>query len=82
MHEQYATQGIAVFAFDQRGFGRTALEAEEQMGKPGALYGKTGWNAQLCDMEHWVKHVKNRYPTHPVFLMGHSMVSALFPEVR
>ena len=72
MHGVYASRGITVFAFDQRGFGRTALDAEAKTGK--SLYGKTSWREQLGDTEWWIKHVNDRYPTLPVFLMGHSMV--------
>lgn len=72
MHGVYATRGITVFTFDQRGFGRTALDAEAKTGH--SLYGKTSWPEQLCDIEWWIKHVQDRYPSLPVFLMGHSMV--------
>ena len=75
MHGEYAARGLTVFTFDQRGFGRTALDAEARAGTPGALYGKTGWREQLGDIEWWVRHVRDQYPALPVFLMGHSMVS-------
>ncbi|KAI0740987.1 lysophospholipase [Earliella scabrosa] len=75
MHGVYASRDIVVFAFDQRGFGRTALDAEAKSGL--ALYGKTSWKEQLSDIEWWVKHVKDQFPALPVFLMGHSMGGAL-----
>ncbi|KAI0697414.1 lysophospholipase [Cerioporus squamosus] len=75
MHGVYASRGITVFAFDQRGFGRTALDAEAKTGQ--SLYGKTSWREQLSDIDWWVKHVKDQYPALPVFLMGHSMGGAL-----
>ena len=75
MHGEYAARGLTVFTFDQRGFGRTALDAEARAGTPGALYGKTGWREQLGDIEWWVRYVRDQYPALPVFLMGHSMVS-------
>ncbi|RDX40014.1 lysophospholipase [Lentinus brumalis] len=75
MHGVYATRGITVFAFDQRGFGRTAFDAEAKTGK--SFYGKTSWREQLDDIDWWVKHVKDQYPALPMFLMGHSMGGAL-----
>ncbi|PIL33650.1 hypothetical protein GSI_04273 [Ganoderma sinense ZZ0214-1] len=75
MHGVYAARGITVFAYDQRGFGRTALDAEGRTGRK--LYGKTSWRQQLADIEWWIKHVQDRHPTLPVFLMGHSMGGAL-----
>ncbi|KAH9935216.1 lysophospholipase [Epithele typhae] len=77
MHGEYAARGVTVFTFDQRSFGRTALDAEERARTPGALYGRTSWREQLGDIEWWVRHVKDRYPGLPVFLMGHSMGGAL-----
>ncbi|KAH9909432.1 lysophospholipase [Epithele typhae] len=77
MHGEYAARGVTVFTFDQRGFGRTALDAEERARTPGALYGRTSWREQLGDIEWWVRHVKDRYPGLPVFLMGHSMGGGL-----
>ena len=71
-HGVYASRGINVFAFDQRGFGLTALDRENKSKE--SKYGKTSWNDQLADIEYWVKHVKNQYPKLPVFLLGHSMV--------
>ncbi len=79
MHGVYATRGITVFAFDQRGFGRTALDAEAKTGK--SFYGKTSWREQLDDIDWWVKHVKDQYPALPVFLMGHSMVRTFSDSV-
>ncbi|KAI1782479.1 lysophospholipase [Ganoderma leucocontextum] len=75
MHGVYAAREITVFAFDQRSFGWTALDAEAKTGQ--TLYGKTSWPQQLADIEWWIKHVKDRHPNLPVFLMGHSMGSAL-----
>ena len=72
MHGVYASRGITVFAFDQRGFGQTALEAEGKTGQH--LYGKTSWSQQLADIEWCIKHVQDLHPNVPVFLMGHSMV--------
>ncbi|PIL33649.1 hypothetical protein GSI_04272 [Ganoderma sinense ZZ0214-1] len=71
-HGVYASRGVTVFAYDQRGFGRTALDQAHR--SAGGGYGRTSWHAQLGDIEWWVRHVKKEYLDVPVFLMGHSMV--------
>ncbi|KAI6046316.1 alpha beta-hydrolase [Pisolithus marmoratus] len=71
----WSARGIAVFAFDQRGFGRTALDLENK--SKTSSYGKTSWKEQLEDIEWAVKHVKNEFGTMPVFLYGHSMGGGL-----
>lgn len=77
-HGEYASQGITVFTYDQRGFGRTALDHPNK--SKHSAYGKTSWPDQLSDIEFWVKHLKSEYSELPLFLKGHSMVSA-FPDV-
>ena len=73
----YAARGIAVFAYDQRGFGQTA------MGKDGKsqskLYGRTSGEEQAQDIEWAIAHVKAGLAKDgvPVFLMGHSMGGGL-----
>ncbi len=71
-HGVYASRGIIVFAFDQRGFGLTALDPKDKSKE--SKYGKTSWNDQFADIEWWLKYLKEQHPTLPVFLMGHSMV--------
>lgn len=73
-HSRLAEQGITVFSYDQRGFGRTALDAEHK-GKDSA-YGKTNWNAALEDLDWAVQHAHKQHPELPVFIMGSSMVSS------
>lgn len=72
----FPKRGITLFAYDQRGFGRTALDKQRKSKDSG--YGKTSWREQLGDMEHWVKWLVKEYPDVPVFLMGHSMVSDIY----
>ena len=72
-HSLCASKGVTVFAFDQRGFGRTALDTAHKSKK--SAFGKTNLHDQLSDIEFWLKHLKNEYPNLPVFTMGHSMVS-------
>ena len=71
-HGEYAARGITVFAYDQRGFGRTALD---KTGKSAhSSYGRTSWREQLADVEWWVRHLGKEHAGVPLFLMGHSMV--------
>ncbi|TBU27908.1 lysophospholipase [Dichomitus squalens] len=74
-HAEYAKRGITVFTYDQRGFGRTALDKEKKSKE--SAYGKTSRVEQLRDIEWWVKHVKREFQGLPVFLMGHSMGGGL-----
>ena len=62
-----------MFAFDQRGFGKTAQKKENGGGKG---YAKTSWKEQLEDIEWAVKHGRELEGCKdiPVFLLGHSMV--------
>ncbi len=71
-HGVYASKGITVFTYDQRGFGRTALDKDNK--SKDSAYAKTSWHDQFSDIEFWLKHLKKEYPELPLFLMGHSMV--------
>ncbi|KAI0795142.1 lysophospholipase [Abortiporus biennis] len=75
IHIKYPLRGITLFSFDQRGFGRTALDQHNK--SSGSSYGKTSWQWQLGDIEYFVKHLKEEYPGVPLFLMGHSMGGGL-----
>ena len=48
-HGAFAARGVAVFTYDQRGFGRTALDGAYR--SKGSAYAKTSWREQLADME-------------------------------
>lgn len=72
-HPLIAKCGIAVFAYDQRGFGLTAQD--DKMKSKGSAYGKTSWKDQMGDIAWAVEHAKEEFKGVPVFLMGHSMVS-------
>lgn len=67
-----AQDGVAVFAFDQRGFGRTAMDVKNK--SAGSAYGKTNWKEQENDIQWAVGEAKKKFPDVPTFLMGHSMV--------
>nr|VWP00378.1 Protein kinase C (EC [Ganoderma boninense] len=74
-HGVYAARGIAVVAFDQRGFGRTGMDAARR--SAGSAYCKTSFAEQLADIEWAVRLVRARMPGLPLFLMGHSMGGGL-----
>ncbi|KZT69648.1 lysophospholipase [Daedalea quercina L-15889] len=70
-HRYWQTEDITIFTFDQRGFGRTALDAEHK--SKDAAYGKESFEDKMRDVEFWVRHVKSQHPDLPLFLAGHSM---------
>jgi len=70
-HRIWASRGFTVFCYDQRGFGRTALDTKHK--SKTSSYGKTCLNDQMNDVEWWVQYLKSEYPGVPLFLMGHSM---------
>lgn len=72
-HPLLSQREIAVFAFDQRGFGKTALDTEGNKSKDSA-YGKTSWSEQMMDISWAIEHAKKTFSGVPTFLMGHSMV--------
>jgi acylglycerol lipase len=77
-HPLISARGIAVFAFDQRGFGLTAQDTTGKKSKDSS-YGKTSWKEQMADIEWAVGHAKKTFEGVPLFLMGHSMVSENTP---
>ncbi|KAG6861701.1 hypothetical protein C0995_013270 [Termitomyces sp. Mi166 len=72
-HPLLCQHEIAVFAFDQRGFGKTALDIEGSKSKDSA-YGKTSWSEQMADISWAIEHARKTFSGVPMFLMGHSMV--------
>ncbi|KAI0046863.1 alpha beta-hydrolase [Auriscalpium vulgare] len=68
---QWPQRGITVFAFDLRGFGRTALDAAHR--SPDSAYGKTNWRLQLADVDWWAQHLLKENANVPIFLMGNSL---------
>src|ERR1700722_2555154 len=73
VHTAWAAHGIPVCAFDQRGFGRTALDAAHK--STDSAYGKTNCELQMEDVQWalgWAKGVVGEGV--PLFWMGHSMV--------
>ncbi|TFY58864.1 hypothetical protein EVJ58_g6143 [Rhodofomes roseus] len=74
-HRYWQTKDITVFTFDQRGFGRTALDVKHK--SKDASYGKETFEDQMRDIEFWVRHVKKEHPDLPLFLAGQSMGGGL-----
>ncbi|CDO77813.1 hypothetical protein BN946_scf184722.g5 [Trametes cinnabarina] len=70
IHPKFAQHGFTVFAYDMRGFGRTALDAEHRSADE--YYGKTNRLLEITDLEWWVEHVAREYPKVPIFLLGYS----------
>lgn len=75
IHAALAQRHIMVFAYDLRGYGRTALDPSNR--SPGVAYSKTTRALEHKDLEWWVKHVATLNPRLPLFLMGYSGVSSL-----
>jgi acylglycerol lipase len=64
-----AARGIAVYGFDQRGWGRSA-SVKSQLGDSGPT------TTVLADIKAFLNHVDSAKETSPLFLMGHSMGGA------
>jgi acylglycerol lipase len=79
IHPLFANRGITVFCYDQRGFGKTALDKENK--SKDSVFGRTTWKDQAADIEWAIKHARNEFGELPTFLMGHSMVRQ-FPSLR
>jgi len=75
VHNRWADRGFVVFTFDQRGFGRTALDTKKS---PSSVYGRTGDADQISDIEWALRVAQEANPTVPLFLMGHSMVRSAY----
>jgi alpha-beta hydrolase superfamily lysophospholipase len=65
-------QGIAVYAHDQRAHGKAVTNLHAI-----GLGEKDWFNKQVDDMHILMVHLKNNWPKHKVFLLGHSMGSFL-----
>lgn len=79
LYQLVTRQGIAVFAFDQRGYGLTGQGRKEKSRGSPSMYGKTTWKDQMRDIAWAVKHMKEKFENKPLFLMGCSSVS--YPDI-
>lgn len=64
---EFAKQGLDVFAWDQRGFGQSNNGDKSLNGRTG------GWPQVFSDIDMMVSRQKHK--ERPLFLFGHSMVS-------
>ncbi len=65
--------GYAVYANDHRGHGKTAGSVENL----GFFCEEDGWQKVVDDLKLLSHHVKEKHPTIPLFVLGHSMGSFL-----
>lgn len=65
--------GFAVYASDHRGHGKTAGSEE----KLGHFSDNDGWNKVVNDLKQVSKHIKEKHPDLPFYILGHSMGSFL-----
>lgn len=71
--EFFADSGIAVFAHDQRGHGKTAVTDEEY----GCWEPEVEWENVMTDIHQFTSIIQKKYPEVPYFILGHSMGSFL-----
>lgn len=71
--EYLCDRGIAVYANDHRGHGKTAGSPDDL----GYFADRGGWIKVVTDMRSLTKIIRRDYPGEPVFLFGHSMGSFL-----
>jgi alpha-beta hydrolase superfamily lysophospholipase len=64
--------GYIVYAYDQRGHGRTAAVPEKA-----GIAGPDGWNGMVKDARQMTDLIRQQHPDLPLFLFGHSMGSLL-----
>lgn len=65
-----AASGYALFALDQRGHGKTA-----EQGIIGQFAEQDGWQKVIGDLASLNHHIRQLYPSLPIYLLGHSMGS-------
>lgn len=68
-----ANEGIAVYANDHRGHGKTAGHVDNV----GYFADKNGWDLVIEDIHKFTELIKKDHPGIPFFLFGHSMGSLL-----
>jgi alpha-beta hydrolase superfamily lysophospholipase len=70
--EALTAAGFAVYAYDQRGHGRTAGEGERMV-----FADEGGWQKVVDDVGSAAELARSEHPSLPFFLIGHSMGSTI-----
>ncbi|KAF8342948.1 Alpha/Beta hydrolase protein [Cantharellus anzutake] len=82
---QWIARGVSVFAFDQRGFGRTANDRWHNGASKGEelseavveeRYSVSSWEQQMNDLAFFIRRERERVGDVPIFLVGYSMGGA------
>ena len=85
-HLMIAANGFIVFTYDQRGFGRTALDGEQTRRSAHVMvkYGRTSARNVFEDTAWWVRYALQSLSKEGqrVFLMGYSAVRAHIARCR
>ncbi|MEB0091764.1 alpha/beta hydrolase [Pseudomonas sp. CCI4.2] len=68
--EALSAEGFALYAPDQRGHGETAAH-----GTLGHYADEQGWSKVVGDLASLSQYIRQKHPSVPIFLMGHSMGS-------
>ncbi|WP_307337641.1 alpha/beta fold hydrolase [Metabacillus malikii] len=71
--EKLVSENIVVIGNDHRGHGETGRNS----GKLGFIAEENGFERIVLDVKELNEHIHHKYPTVPVFLLGHSMGSFL-----
>lgn len=66
-------EGIAVYANDHRGHGKSIPQGQV----PGHMADRDGWNKAVDDLDLLNAEISRRHPDTPIILLGHSMGSFL-----
>lgn len=69
-------EGYAVYAYDQRGHGKSIADPSEQ----GFYADENGWQKLIGDALTLNQHIAKAHPGHPILLFGHSMGSMVAQE--
>lgn len=68
------THGVAVYAIDHRGHGKSA-KTEDEIGHFTSNPNDNGWEKLISDLNTVTTHLRTLYPTIALVLLGHSMGS-------
>lgn len=69
-----SNRGVAVAGYDLRGHGEAATSNEC------ASFGEGGWDRSITDINLFHRHIKQKFPETPIFMLGFSLGSFLLRE--